>query len=93
MSPAEARTLAQSDPVPTLTARWGTASAAARRSVERLVSDFRELDKVRSLLKEHGLTVSEDLGPVGNAALAAWRTTEEHARTHTSTFSLPRAVA
>lgn len=69
----DVRTLAQQDPVPNLASRWGGAAARARSAVADLETCLRELDKVQDQLKERGLTVSTDLGPVGNAAQAARR--------------------
>lgn len=92
MTLAEARQLAQSDPVPTLTARWGELTAEARKRVAALTDSLRELDKLTQQLAAHQLTISTDLGPVGNAARAAYVTTLEHAEKHEHDFQLPRAV-
>lgn len=73
MTLAEARTLAQTDPVPNLTKLWGETAARTRTAVANLETAMRELNKVEDQLKERGLTVSTDLGPVGNAARAARR--------------------
>lgn len=92
MTLADARTLAQADPVPNLTANWGHLAAKARRQVDDLASTLRELDKVQQTLGERGLTVATDLGPIGNAAMAAWRTTQEHKERHDHDFVMPKAV-
>lgn len=81
------RQLAQSDPVPTLTARWGRATAAARKTLDHLDADLRELDTVRELLRTHKLTVTEDLGPMGNAAAHA--RTAQLADSSTHGYRLP----
>lgn len=94
MTDDDARTLAQSDPIPVLTARWGNLSAAARKTVARLNDDLRELDTVTGQLAKHGLTVATDLGPVGNAAAAARVTVAEHKQTHDRPgFQMPRQAA
>lgn len=88
MTIAEARAIAQSDPVPNLTANWGTLAAKARHRVDELNSLLRELDKTTAALAEKGMVVSVDLGPVGNAAAAARRDLEKQ-KPHT--FELPKA--
>lgn len=92
MTIQEARAIAQSDPVPVLTARWGEITATARQRVAALTDSLRELEKLREQLREHDLTIGTDLGPVGNAARAAFTTTEEHKSRHDHDFALPRAV-
>lgn len=89
MTVQEARALAQTDPVPTIVARWGEAAAEARRQVDRLEDALRTLAKQEALLAEHDLTVSTDLGPTGNAAKAAWVTTLEHRERHDHDFVAP----
>lgn len=71
MTVAEARALAQQDPVPQLTKTWGEAATETRHAVANLEAALRLLDKIEESLKERGLTVSTDLGPVGNSARAA----------------------
>lgn len=92
MTVQEAHALAQSDPVPVLTARWGDLTAEARKRVAALTDSLRELDKLTQQLAAHNLTIGTDLGPVGNAARAAYVTTVEHAEKHEHDFALPRAV-
>jgi hypothetical protein len=62
--------LAQQDPVPNLVARWGQLATEARSRVQALEQTLRELDRTQAQLAERDLTVSVDLGPVGNAALS-----------------------
>ena len=81
------RQLAQSDPVPNMASRWGAATARARDAVDNLTLCLRELDKVQEQLRERGMTVDVDLGPIGNAAAAARRDLE---RDTGRTFELPR---
>lgn len=89
MTAAEATRLAQTDPVPNLTAQWGQLAAEARRKVDGLAQTLRELDKVRDALAKHDLDVAEDLGPIGNAAAAARRDLEK--RRDEPHFEMPRA--
>lgn len=91
MTIQEARALAQSDPVPILTARWGEATALARQRVADLTASLRDLQTLTDQLSEHDLTIGTDLGAVGNAAMAAWRTTEEHRDKHDHDFAMPKA--
>lgn len=71
MSPETARQIAQSDPVPILSARWGQVAADTRKAVAALDDKLRELDTLTEQLAERDLVVATDLGPVGNAARAA----------------------
>ena len=80
--------LAQTDPVPVLSARWGQTAAEARRKTESLVATLRELDQVAADLEGHGLTVDVDLGPIGNAAAAARRDLDRE--NPLPTFALPK---
>lgn len=82
------------DPVPVLTARWGETVATARQRVSQLEDSLRDLDKIRGQLAAHQITVGEDLGATGNAAMAAWKTCETHKVDHDEpTFTLPRDAA
>lgn len=72
MTVTEARTLAQSDPVPALSKRWGEITLTARQRVQALEDSLRELDKVTEQLAAHDLVVATDLGATGNAARAAY---------------------
>lgn len=83
------RVIAQSDPVPNLTASWGDIVTSARSCVESLTTILRSLDKVQDHLAERGLTVEVDLGPIGNAAAAARRDLEKERPGNT--FTLPTA--
>lgn len=81
-------TLAQT-PVPNLTKRWGETVHETRRQVAQLEASLGELAKIKDTLAEHGLTVATDLGPTGNAAAAAFATTQNHKADHAApTFSL-----
>jgi hypothetical protein len=82
------RELAQQDPVPNLSANWASAAVGARTAVERLTTLLRDLDKTRDQLLEHGIEVSVDLGPIGNAAAAARRDLEK--KRDTPAFEMPR---
>lgn len=88
MKTAEARTLAQSDPVPNLTQRFGETTQEARKLLQRLTLTLCELDDIAGILAEHDVTVSVDLGPVGNSAAATRRDLEK--QRDTPTFELPR---
>ena len=89
MTEGQVRALAQTDPVENLTKNWGNLASKARHRVEELAGILRELDKVQQTLGERGLTCSTDLGPIGNAAFAAWRTTQEHKERHDHDFQMP----
>lgn len=91
MTIAEARAIAQSDPVPILTARWGELTATARQRVAALTDSLRELERLEEQLAAHDLTIGTDLGPIGNAARAAYTTTQEHTARHDHDFALPKA--
>ena len=83
--------LAQASPVKSLTARLGELKEQADREVANLETTLRHIDETRGLLNEHGISMTVDLGPVGNAAA--------HARTAAladkgrPVFSLPGAAA
>jgi hypothetical protein len=88
MTAAEATRLAQSDPVPNLTRQYAECTQAAKKHLEYLVTELRAIDNLADTLTEHGLTVSVDLGPIGNAAAAARRDLEK--RKDAPAFKLPR---
>jgi ABC-type phosphate/phosphonate transport system substrate-binding protein len=81
------RVLAQSDPVPNLTARWAAYVKQAGDLVSELSAVLRDLDKTADQLAEHKVTVSVDLGPIGNAAASTRRDLEK--RSDTPTFKMP----
>lgn len=91
MTPEAVRTLAQQDPVPVLSARWGEIAAETRRKVHQLEDSLRELETVTQQLAEHDLVVATDLGPTGNSARAAFAAAglDKDA----GGFALPKAVA
>jgi hypothetical protein len=89
MTADAARVIAQSDPFPNVNAQWGQAVAEANRKVRSLITTLRELDGLTAILEEHGITVSVDLGPIGNAATAARRDLEK--QRDTPTFQMPTA--
>jgi hypothetical protein len=70
MAATPAISLAQSDPTPNLVARWGQLATEARTRVQALEQTLRDLDRTQKQLADRNLTVSVDLGPVGNAALS-----------------------
>ena len=86
------RVLAQSDPVPTIVARWGETVHETRRRVAALEDSLRELDQLRDQLAERQLEVAVDLGPVGNAAAVTRRTVLEHEDRHAGDFTMPRSA-
>ena len=81
------RQLAQSDPVPALTKRWGEVTRGARNRVVNLEDSLRELAKITEQLAAHDLVVATDLGPTGNAARAAFQAAVADARSEH--FSMP----
>ena len=87
MTASTVRQLAQSDPVPNLTARMGNVAMATRNQIEGLVGLLRELDGLHDTLQEHSIDVTVDLGPIGNAAAAARRDLE---RERPTPFEMPR---
>lgn len=87
MTISEARAIAQSDPVPALTKRWGEITQVARQRVQALEDSVRELDKITEQLAAHDLVVATDLGPTGNAARSAYQA--QVADTSTHGFTLP----
>lgn len=90
MTITEARAIAQSDPVPALSKRWGEITADTRKAVQALETKLRELDKVTADLGSHDLVVATDLGPTGNAARAAFQAAlADRGR---DVFELPKAV-
>lgn len=89
MTVQEARQLAQSDPVPALSKRWGEITLVARQRVQAVEDSLRELDKITEQLAAHDLVVATDLGPTGNAARAAF--TALLADQTAPAFTLPKA--
>lgn len=85
------RTIAQADPVPTLTARWGEATKLARERVTAVADSCRELARLEEQLGEHDIKMVAGLGPIGDAARAAFVTTEEHKARHDHDFQMPKA--
>ena len=83
------RVLAQQDPIPNIVTRWGETVTETRRRVAALEDSLRDLDTIQAQLAERNLTVSCDLGPVGNAAAAARRTIDEHQERHAGDFQMP----
>lgn len=90
MTAAEATRLAQSDPVPNMTEQVGQLTADLRSTIAGLTSQLRALDtRIETLREQHDITVSVDLGPIGNAAAAARRDLERER--DTPTFRMPEA--
>jgi hypothetical protein len=88
MTIQDAHKLATADPGPNLVARWGQLATEARTRVQALEQTLRELDRTQAQLSERNLTVSVDLGQIGNAAMAARRDLEKE---RPAGFSLPKA--
>lgn len=82
------RNIAQSDPVPKLTQQYGEFTRMAKYMLADLTRILRHVDESAATLAEHGITVSVDLGPIGNAAAAARRDLEK--QRDGNTFELPR---
>jgi hypothetical protein len=80
--------LAQSDPVPAMQQRWVESVQHARKLLDGLVRELRVIDSHAETLAEHGITVTVDLGPIGNAAAAARRDLERD--TGKKPFEMPR---
>ena len=76
------------DPADALAQQLGTATEDARDSVFRLVGALRSLDATIGKLREHGIDVKVDLGPIGNAAQAARRDLER--QNDRPSFRLPQ---
>jgi len=91
MTAAEATRIAQADPVPALTRRWGEVTLTARQRVAALEDSLRELDTITEQLAAHDLVVATDLGPTGNAARNAF--TAARADADTQAFRLPKDEA
>jgi hypothetical protein len=87
MNASEATRLAQTDPTPQMVARFGEYQLEARSRLAYLVDTLRNLDKLADELAEHAITVSVDLGPIGNAAAAARRDLEK--QRDQPTFTMP----
>lgn len=77
-------------PAPNLTRRLGELKVEADRHLANLTVTFREIDKTRQALRQHGIEMSVDLGDIGNAALASHRQVEDNK--DTVKFAMPRAV-
>lgn len=88
MNEQAVRAVAQSDPVPNLTARWGEVAQKTSRAVDVLVVCLRELDSVQEQLANREITVDINLNPVGEAAKAARRDLER--QRDEPTFVMPR---
>jgi hypothetical protein len=82
------RQIAQQDPTPQMVARFGELQLQARSQLDALTTTLRAIDKTASELADRNITVSVDLGHVGNQAAAARRDLEK--RTNDNTFQLPR---
>lgn len=76
-------------PAPTLTRRLGELKVEADRHVANLATTLRDIDKTRHQLHEHGITMTVDLGPIGNAAAIARRQVDEHK--DRPVFTMPKA--
>ena len=87
MNEAAVRQIAQSNPVPNLSARWTDATVRARHAIEDATVCLRQIDDLADQLAAHNVTVSVDLGPIGNAAAAARRDLEK--RNGRPTFRMP----
>jgi hypothetical protein len=83
---ANVRELAQQDPVPNMTARYGQVVEDARKRLDLFVNCLRVLDGLQDDLAEKGVVVNVDLGPIGNAAAATRRDLE---RDNPNKFKLP----
>lgn len=82
----QVRQLAQSDPVPNLSAQWTDSIVTVRKRIADLTRDLREMDDLADKLADHEINVSAELGPIGNAAAAARRDLE---RQKPNTFAMP----
>ncbi len=79
--------LATPDPLPALTRNLGQDITDTQTVLERLEILLRRIDEKRQALREAGVTVDVDLGPIGNASAAARRTLE--AGKAGTTFEMP----
>ena len=91
MTPQSVNALAQSDPTENLANRIGELKTQADRQIADLTWTLKEIDTTTTILSEHGLDIVVKLGPVGDASMAAWRTTQEHKTRHDNDFQLPKA--
>lgn len=91
MTPERVTALVQSDPTQNLASRIGELKTQADRQIADLTWTLKEIDTTSKILGEKGLGIIVDLGPIGNAAMASWRTTEEHKIRHDHDFTLPKA--
>ena len=92
MTPELVTQLAQTDPTENLATRLGELKTQADRQIADLTRTLHDLATTSTILGEKGLGIVVDLGPIGNAAMAAHRTTEEHKARHDHDFQLPKAV-
>lgn len=88
MTTAEARQLAQTDPITNLTRTAGELALEIRRQIDNLTATLRTLDTARDALNERGVTFDVDLGPIGNVAASTRRDLERDRPG--PTFELPR---
>ena len=77
------------DPAASLSERLGQLTETAHTRVFDLVGALRELDKVISDLAGHGVSVTVDLGPIGNAAASVRRDLEREAKHDRPQFRMP----
>jgi hypothetical protein len=82
------RHLAQQDPTPQMVARFGELQLQARSQLDALTTTLRAIDKTAAELADRNITVSVDLGHVGNQAAAARRDLEK--RNGKPEFVMPR---
>ena len=81
------RVISQAGVAENLNSRWSESVSAARKLVDALERELRQMDELASLLQhEHQFTVAADLGPVGNAAAATRRDLVERGGTM---FAMP----
>lgn len=76
-------------PTANLTRRLGELKVEADRHVANLATTLRDIDKTRHQLHQHGITMTVDLGPIGNAAAIARRQVDEHK--DRPVFTMPKA--
>lgn len=92
MTDDQVRNLASQSPIRSLTTRLGELKEEADKRINDLASTLKHIDETRELLNQHGLVMTVDLGPIGNAAAHA--RTAQLADAQTEWFTLPReAVA
>lgn len=91
MTPSEITQLAQSNPTLSLSTRLGELKVQADRELANLEATLKRIDETKQLLNEHGLSMTVDLGPVGNAAAHA--RTAQLADSSTHGYTQPAKVA